>query len=102
MVGLSPMLSRQIQSDWHPTFPTPSNSTRIGYGLARPGPVRLVIYNTLGQPVRTLVDEFQAAGSYRVRWDAPDQPGTSLSSGTYLARLLYPGGVETRRVTYLQ
>ena len=86
-----------------PNVPNPFNpSTQIAYRLSSPGPVRLVIYNVLGQPVRTLVDRVQAAGSYQVRWDARDGQGVSLSSGVYIARLSYPGGVETRRLLYLK
>ena len=86
-----------------PNAPNPFNSeTQIAYRLSSPGAVQLVIYNVLGQPVRTLVDEFQAAGFYRVRWDARDQQGASLSSGIYITRLSYPGGVQTRRLLYLK
>ena len=82
-----------------PNYPNPFNaSTQIAYHLATPGPVRLKIYNTLGQPVRTLVDHFQAAGSHQVRWDARDQRGTTLAAGVYLVRLHYPGGEQTRRL----
>ena len=83
--------------------PNPFNSaTQIAYHLSSSGPVHLVIYNMLGQPVRTLVDEFQGAGSYQVQWDARDQHGASLSSGVYIARLSYSEGVETRRLLYLK
>ena len=88
-------------------MPNPFNSatnsaTQIAYHLSSPGPVHLVIYNLMGQPVRTLVNEFQTAGSYRVQWDARDQQGASLSSGIYITRLSYPGGVQTRCVLYLK
>ena len=86
-----------------PNAPNPFNSsTQIAYRLSSSGPVQLAVYNVLGQPVRTLVDEFQAAGSYKVEWDARDQQGVSLSSGIYIARLSYPGGVQTRRLLYLK
>ena len=86
-----------------PNFPNPFNSaTMITYHLASPGPVQLVIYNVLGQPVRTLVDASQAAGSYQIRWDVLDQRGVSLSTGIYIARLSYPGGVQTQRLLYLK
>ena len=86
-----------------PAVPNPFNSsTRIGYSLSAPGPVRLVIHNVLGQPVRALVDRFQGAGSHRARWDARDDQGAPLSSGVYIARLTHPGGVETRRLLYLE
>ena len=86
-----------------PNVPNPFNSaTQIAYHLSSPGPVQLVIYNVLGQPVRTLVNQFQAAGSYHVQWDARDQRGVSLSSGIYITRLSYPGGVQTQRLLYLK
>ena len=86
-----------------PNFPNPFNaSTQIAYHLATPGPVRLTIYNTLGQPVRTLVNQFQPAGSYQVRWNARDQRGTALAAGVYLVRLHYPGGEQTRRLLLLK
>ena len=86
-----------------PNFPNPFNSaTLITYHLSSPGPVQLVIYNVLGQPVRTLVDQSQAAGSYQIRWDVLDQQGVSLSTGIYIARLSYPGGVQTQRLLYLK
>ena len=69
---------------------------------ATPGPVRLTIYNILGQPVRTLVNQFQPAGFYQVRWDARDQRGTALAAGVYLVRLHYPGGEQTRRLLLLK
>ena len=86
-----------------PNFPNPFNSaTLITYHLSNPGPVQLVIYNVLGQPVRTLVDQSQAAGSYQIRWDVLDQRGVSLSTGVYIARLSYPNGVQTQRLLYLK
>ena len=60
--------------------------------------MRLRIYNTLGQVVRTLVHEVQPAGRYQVVWDSRDERGVAVASGVYLARLIYPGGVQTRAV----
>ena len=86
-----------------PGAPNPFNSsTQIAYRLSSAGPVELVIYNAAGQPVRTLVDQFQGAGFYRVEWDARDQRGASLSSGVYITRLSHAGGVETQRLLYLK
>ncbi len=86
-----------------PNAPNPFNSsTRIPYRLQSPGPVRLVIYNALGQPVRTLVEESQPAGAHLVHWDARDRQGSAVAAGVYFARLHYPGGVQTRRMLYLK
>ena len=66
-----------------PNAPNPFNSsTQIPYRLANPGPVRLVIYNALGQQVRTLVDEFQTAGVYQVHWDARNRQGSAVAAGS--------------------
>ncbi len=86
-----------------PNFPNPFNaSTQIAYRLANPSLVRLEIYNVLGQPVRTLVNQFQPAGFYQVPWDARDHRGTPLAAGVYLTHLRHPDGAQTRRLLYLK
>ncbi len=86
-----------------PNAPNPFNaSTLIPYRLDADGPVRLEIYNLLGQRIRTLVDEVQAVGAYRVRWDARDGRGGAVATGVYFIRLHHPGGVHTRRMLYLE
>ena len=90
-------------SGLEPNVPNPFNSTtQIPYRLGTPGRVQLSIYNALGQPVRTLVDQVQPAGFYQVRWNGRDQRGTIVSAGVYLTRFLYPGGVQTQRLLYLK
>ncbi len=86
-----------------PNYPNPFNaSTQISYRLSVPGTVRLEIYNILGQPVRTLVDEVQPAGTHQVSWDGRDQRGAPVAAGVYLSRLQYTGGVQTQRLLYLK
>ena len=86
-----------------PNAPNPFNAgTLIPYRVATPGPVRLEIYNVLGQPVRTLVNEFRPAGAYQVFWDARDGEGTQVGAGVYFARLRHPEGMQTRRLLYLK
>jgi predicted extracellular nuclease len=64
-------------------YPNPFNpSTLIVYDLPTTGFVTVKIYNILGQEVRTLMQETQAAGRYTVRFD-----GTSLPSGVYFYSL---------------
>ena len=94
---------KKVSSGLAPNFPNPFNSrTLIPYRLATPGAVRLEIYNLLGQSLRTLVDQYQDAGLYKVRWDARDRRGAMVSAGMYLVRLHYPGGVQTQRLLYLK
>ncbi|HUF10386.1 MAG TPA: CARDB domain-containing protein [Rhodothermales bacterium] len=64
-------------------YPNPFNpSTNIEYDLPAAVPVHLTVYNMLGQRVAVLLDEEQAAGRYRVVWNA-DQ----FASGVYFYRI---------------
>ncbi|GEM_PF-5250572 len=69
-------------------FPNPFNpQTEIGYHLPQESRVVLTIFNTLGQPVRTLINEQQPPGIHTVIWDAKNEAGESVSSGMYFYRL---------------
>jgi len=58
-------------------FPNPvRSSATISYRLEEVAVVSLSVYDTYGKLVKTLVDEQQSAGPYRVRWNAADMdPG---------------------------
>ena len=101
--GLTETISGKGATILAPNVPNPFNpSTHIAYRLAAPGPVRLEIYNILGQRVRTLVNQVQAAGAYQFSWNARNESGQAVSTGVYIARLHYPGGVQTRYLLYLK
>jgi len=62
--------------------PNPFNpTTTIDYSLAKDSPVRIIVYNTIGQVVAVLVDGFQSKGAHRITWNAEHQP-----SGLYIYR----------------
>lgn len=64
-------------------YPNPFNpATTICYELPRSGPVRLTVYNMLGQEVSMLVDTQQPAGIHQVTFNA-----SQLASGVYFYRL---------------
>jgi hypothetical protein len=62
-------------------------STQIRYELPQPGHVSLVIYNSLGQEVRRLIEQQQPAGYHHATWNGRDQNGKPLPSGIYHYRL---------------
>ena len=73
-------------------------STQIRYQLSRQGPVRLVVYNVLGQAVKKLVDEAQKPGIYATSWDGCDAAGRAVSSGVYFYRLETQAKSQTRKM----
>jgi len=92
-----------VASSLESNYPNPFNSsTQIPYRVSAPGPVRLVIYNVLGQPVRTLVDEIQAAGAYQVSWDGRDHRGARVANGVYLYRLQAGEIARVRKMLVLE
>jgi len=69
-------------------YPNPFNpSTEIQFEILESAHVRLVIYNSLGQEVRTLTDGHMISGSHSVLWDGRDDNGVKLSSGVYFYRI---------------
>jgi len=80
-------------------FPNPFNPvTTIRYQIAREGKVTLIIYNSIGQVVRELVNERQRPGRYEVRFD-----GAGLSSGMYFYRIQTSTGFkEIRKMILLK
>ena len=46
--------------------------------------MELTIFNLLGQKIRTMVNEIQAVGSYRLSWNATDESGEQVPSGVYI------------------
>ena len=83
-------------------YPNPFNpSTVIKYGIPEGSKVSLMVYNTIGQRVATLVDEFKSAGVHNVTWNAGN-----LANGVYFYRIVIDGSeqgfVETKKLLLLK
>jgi len=69
-------------------YPNPFNPvTSFHYVIPEASDVRVSIYNLLGQEIRTLVNEYQAAGNYQMTWDGKNNNGEQVASDVYLYRL---------------
>ena len=80
----------------------------VASGFAVPEPTSgaaratLVVYDVLGQRVRTLVDGDVIAGEQAVTWDGATDAGGSAPSGVYIARLESGGSEQTIRILFVR
>jgi len=81
--GGSPAVPTVTQLD--DAYPNPFNpNTTIRYQLEGAGKVKINIYNTRGQLVRSFERGHDAAGHFSIVWDGRDSSGRELPSGVYL------------------
>lgn len=84
-------------------YPNPFNpETTIRFKLQQREQVLLTIYNTLGQKVRTLVNDVLNTGTHAVSWDGRDDQGRAVASSIYLYRLQAGSFSETRKMTLIR
>ena len=83
-------------------YPNPFNpSTVIPYHLPWSMPVRLEVFNVLGQRIATLVDGERPSGLHTARWDATNAAGQAVAAGMYLYRLSGEGVQVTRSMVLI-
>jgi hypothetical protein len=84
-------------------YPNPFNATtQISYKLTRGSNISLNIYNTMGQKVRTLVNEYRDPGRYTVEWDGKNDNGSDVASGVYLYKMQAGDNVDSKKMTLLK
>jgi hypothetical protein len=84
-------------------YPNPFNpTTTIDYSLPKNGSVELVIYNTSGQKVRSLVTGAQNAGFYKIVWDGRNDYGESVASGVYIYKLVSGSFNKTAKMNLIK
>ena len=80
-------------------YPNPFNqSTVISYQLPMNGSIELIIYNLMGQKVKTLTTGFQRAGYYFLTWDGRDEYSQEVPSGIYVYCLTTPDRLVSRKM----
>jgi predicted phosphodiesterase len=84
-------------------YPNPFNpATTIEFSLPVDSDVKLKIYNSLGQEINTLADEYLGAGRHRIHWTAQDAHGDRLSSGIYTYLLQASSFVMAKKMVLLR
>ncbi len=87
----------------HQNYPNPFNtSTVIELELAKPGHIKLEIYNIVGEKVATLIDEHRTASIHRVVWNGTRRDDQAVVSGVYFYRAATKGTAVTGKMVLLK
>ena len=82
----------------HQNYPNPANpSTTIGFDLVEPQNVMVKIYNSLGQEVQMITNDFYPAGSHDLFVDV-----SSLASGIYFYRIQAGKFIASKKLIVLK
>ena len=90
---------KEREPDYHllANYPKPFNgTTQISYSIIKPGRARIEIYDVNGRLIKTLVDEYHAAGYFTQKWHA------DVSSGLYIYRLISADGLSRGKTVLIK
>ena len=92
--GSETVTSYELQQN----FPNPFNpGTEIKFSILENTNVSLKIYNSAGEQVAVLVNDFMTAGKYSINFD-----GSGLSSGVYFYKLSAGSFSDTKKMTLVK
>lgn len=84
-------------------YPNPFNPiTSISFELPEESIVSIKIYNSLGDEIKTLINEFRPIGQYQINWDGTNNTGEIVSGGTYFYQLKVGEFTQTRKMVLLK
>lgn len=79
-------------------YPNPFNpATTISYDIPVFSHVKILVYNSLGQTIRTLLDKYDSPGNHKIIFNAGN-----LASGVYYYQLLTEGKVFTKKLLLIK
>ena len=98
VTGVQPYSEIPARFELSQNYPNPFNPvTEIRYDIPKTSHVKLVIYNTLGQEIETLVNETLQPGSYQAVWNAENHP-----SGVYFYRLVTSDFTDVKKMVLVK
>ncbi len=84
-------------------FPNPFNpETRIYFEIPKAHDVTIIVYNMLGQKIRTLVKENFKAGSHVVNWNGQSDHGLQVPTGVYIYRIKAGEFMESKKMVLIK
>ncbi|HND77484.1 MAG TPA: carboxypeptidase-like regulatory domain-containing protein [bacterium] len=84
-------------------YPNPFNpTTTITYDIPSTMKVSLVVYNILGQKIKTLWDGVRTAGRYTQIWNGRNEKGQLVTSGVYLYQIKAGNKTSVKRMLLIK
>jgi len=89
--------------DYYYVYPNPFNEKlSIVYKLKTACKVRVEVFNTLGQVLAVLDDQYRPAGEYSCHWTGTTAEGRPLPSGVYFYRIVTHGETVVGKVLLMK
>lgn len=101
-LNLNFTLGQNYPNPFNPTATIPFTVPGSQFIVHSPIHTTLVIYNILGQKVKTLVDEEKQPGIHQAIWDGKDEYGNEVSSGIYFYQLKTGEYKETKKMSLVR
>jgi hypothetical protein len=84
-------------------YPNPFNpTTKIEYSVQTTENIQIKIYNSVGQLVKSLINETKTPGEYSVIWESEDDNGKKVASGVYFYQLQTKDFVSSKKMILLK
>ena len=98
MVGLENELELINSFSLSQNYPNPFNpNTKIEYSIPMSGPIKLKVYDILGNEVATLVNEVKSPGNYTAEFDA-----SAFASGVYIYTIRANDFIQSRKMILMK
>ena len=72
------------------------------YEIFKSGLVKIVIINSKGEKVRSIINKYHQPGEYLIQWDGTDSQGINMASGIYFYKIISDGRIKTQKMIYLK
>ena len=103
LLNVNEKMSGPVLFNLYQNFPNPFNSsTSIKYEIFKSGLVKIVIINSKGEEVRSIINKYHHAGEYFLQWDGADSQGIKMASGIYFYKIISEKRIKTQKMIYLK
>ena len=76
-----------------------TNSTLISFELSETQNVSIKIYDGMGRLIKTLANNRMPQGEHEVDWNAKDENGSPVVSGTYVLQFVVGNNIGTKKLS---